>query len=145
MTRDEIIEAMARAIHATAWGEGQWETAGESEYREMDAMARAALDALKQNIPGLSDVIDGKAVIVPVKVTDEAADGVWRAAYDAWAEFGARDEDAGHAAHGAVLIASPYARPTSDNGQRILDGLADVAAYTKGDTTRAKLVKVEKP
>ena len=59
-------------------------------------------------IPGLADVLDGKAVILPRKIGKENAEGVWQAAYDVWAEFGASDADAGHAAHDAMIAISPY-------------------------------------
>lgn len=76
MTRDDLIEEMARAL---------WDTRGyvhssedrmfepleygsEGEYAPAQALcqhgARSALSALCAAIPGLSDVIDGKAVIV---------------------------------------------------------------------------------
>lgn len=43
--------------------------------------------------------------IVPVSISDEHAEGIWSAAYDEWAEFGSRDEDAGRAALAAAIQA----------------------------------------
>ena len=78
MTRDELIEAMARAV---------WDTRGyvhssearmfepltygeEGEYAPAQAIcqdaAKSALCALCAALPGLSDVLDGKAMILPI-------------------------------------------------------------------------------
>jgi len=43
--------------------------------------------------------------IVPISINDEHAEGIWRAAYDEWAEFGSRNEDAGRAALAAAIQA----------------------------------------
>jgi hypothetical protein len=67
MNRDQIIEAMARAMHATAWGAGQWETSGESEHREMLAMATAALAAIEA----------AGAVIVPREDLERVREILW--------------------------------------------------------------------
>lgn len=102
MTREEIIEAMARAIgRASGWHEkaldyvfwceplqsgllvrreiredrgekapAHWVQRPAWKFRGLDAQAEAALSALCKAAPGLSDVIAGKAVIVPVKPTE---------------------------------------------------------------------------
>lgn len=66
------------------------------------------IDAMCYIIPGLRDVMDGEATIIPNKIGKEDAEGIWEAAYDAWADFGASDAEAGQAAHGAIIAASPY-------------------------------------
>jgi len=87
MTRDDLIEAMARAL---------WDTHGyvhssedrifepleygsEGEYAPTQSLcqdgARSALTALCAAIPGLSEVIDGKAVIVPMEPVAAMVDG----------------------------------------------------------------------
>ena len=72
MTRDELIEKMARDIHASRDGVRDY-----AKYRGDHRIAKAyrgdataALSTLCASIPGLSDVIEGKAVIVPVDPTE---------------------------------------------------------------------------
>lgn len=86
MTRDELIEAMARAVwdargyvHSSedrmfeplAYGD-------EGEYAPAQAIcqnaAKSALSALCTVIPGIADVIDGKAVIVPTDAVFKAGE-----------------------------------------------------------------------
>ena len=103
MTRDELIEAMARAATKAAstrhyglydysrypgdapphvvieektgrvaFGSDDSKIAtAEYERLTRQAVGDSTLDAICAALPGLSDVIDGKAVIVPVEPTDE--------------------------------------------------------------------------
>lgn len=68
--REKLIEAMARAIFGVfQQGRGSprnWEHEADDLGREpWREEARAALSTLCDAIPGLADVIDGGAVIVP--------------------------------------------------------------------------------
>lgn len=78
MNRDELIEKMARAAyeaHPAFKGTSracriEWEQAKHgSGTNDCWNSARAALSTLCASIPGLEDVIAGKAVIVPVEVS----------------------------------------------------------------------------
>jgi hypothetical protein len=107
MSRDVLIEAMAKAIcrtfYQTEWADTSW-------FRRDIClnMAAAALDALRAARPDIAGVLDGKAEVMPVEISKDDAEGIWEAAYDVWAEFGATDADAGREAHRAALAASPY-------------------------------------
>ena len=79
------------------------------------AALKAALPLITAATPGLSDVLDGKATIIPNKIGKEDAEGIWEAAYNVWAEFGASDAEAGQAAHDAAIHISPY-RKEPDHG-----------------------------
>lgn len=76
--------------------------------RRHDEKVRAALQAFCDTIPGLSAVLDGKAAIVPVEISEDDAESIWEATYNVWAEFGATNANAGREAHRASLAASPY-------------------------------------
>jgi len=81
MTRDELIERMARAMfdlpgfYKGTAGKERWSWDNFSTTPHLDPCkfwlgnANAALSALCTALPGLSDVIDGKAVIVPMEPT----------------------------------------------------------------------------
>lgn len=81
MSREQIVEAMARALWEQADDEVGWEATlslaatgevymiGQVEWTRESA--RLALTALEAAFPGLSDLIEGRAVIVPVEVTEE--------------------------------------------------------------------------
>lgn len=64
MTRDSIVEKMARAIDATALAGAYCTPRATLTSLE----AQAALTALEQSIPGLSGVIDGGNTIVPTEI-----------------------------------------------------------------------------
>lgn len=66
MNREQIIEAMARAMERA---EDNYE--GTSEF--LRYQIAAALTALETAIPGLADVIAGKAVIAPVEHASDCA------------------------------------------------------------------------
>jgi hypothetical protein len=88
--REKLIEAMVKAIADRSYP-------AHVEHRALAAAALSAIEAMG-------------AVVVPVEIDDETADGIWRAAYDEWAEFGSLDKDAGRVALRAMLAASPYAK-----------------------------------
>lgn len=67
MTREQIIEGMARAIRPTAYESDRMGTANLRSFATIEASA--ALTALEQAIPGLADVIEGKSVVVPREPT----------------------------------------------------------------------------
>jgi hypothetical protein len=67
--------------------------------------ATFALTALEAAIPGLTDVLDGKAVVLPVEATDDMIDGMVVAG-DC---FGTPDR-----IYAAMLAASPYRRQADD-------------------------------
>lgn len=72
MTREELIEAMARAmVECSANDDNAWLQLNDGQRASFLADAKAAASGLFAAIPGLADVIDGKAVIVPVEPTDE--------------------------------------------------------------------------
>jgi hypothetical protein len=111
MTREEIIEAMARTSYENGRAPNfmmPWE-AEAVEYRDIHITdMRCAFDALEVIIPGLSDLLEGKAVLVPVELT-----GAMKVAV--------RDCDMlnHHESVGQVVVAwpllvaaSPYARKT---------------------------------
>jgi hypothetical protein len=121
MSRDVLIEAMVRWIDPNAVlrhsarqsgklvsGPGSWVKQDAARYATAMNRARNALDALRTARPDIADVLDGKAVVVPVEISKDDAEGIWETAYDVWAEFGATDADAGREAHRAALAASPY-------------------------------------
>ncbi len=66
--RDELIEAMARAIYQSRNGHGcvSWSFIDRNHKRPYIGDAEAAAAA----IPGLVDVIEGRAVIVPRECTE---------------------------------------------------------------------------
>ena len=97
--REKLIEKMARGILDAELWPGAWEKANEAERGYVFYKATAALST-----------IEAEAVIVPREIDDETARDVWSAAYDEWAEFGARDHDAGRAGFIAMIAASPYRR-----------------------------------
>lgn len=114
------VEAMARAIHASDDHGLDWadETAfGRSIYRENVTAALTALCAIH---PGILDVIEGRAVVVPREATEEMIEAGFDAA-DGWFEI---DGDKGPwlrsdgfaAAYAAMLASSPYATPPAADG-----------------------------
>ncbi len=80
MTRAELIEALASGQSLTEYSTIQgFGFSSASEQR--NDVAKACLAAMCEAVPGLSDVIDGKAVIVPQHATGEmleAGKKAWR-------------------------------------------------------------------
>lgn len=120
MIRDKIIEAARKALDDIAGKVGGCPGLTLLDYCDdtrcgcQETMV-SALNAAFATIPGLSDVLDGKATIIPNKIGKEDAEGIWEAAYNVWAEFGASDAEAGQAAHDAAIHISPY-RKEPDHG-----------------------------
>jgi hypothetical protein len=120
MTRDQIIETMARAICAADGREceelhpcdrGPPCTCPRYVWEAHREKASNTLEALCIAIPGLSDIVDGKAVPVPVEPTEEmivAGDTSYRCA------DGAVCMDPAEECYISMLRASPYATKPSD-------------------------------
>lgn len=70
MTRDELIERMARRKVpprlSNQWAESKDGKGVLRFWQVRIPEAKAEIDALCEALPGLADVIDGKAVIVPI-------------------------------------------------------------------------------
>jgi hypothetical protein len=99
--REKLIEKMARGIFDALEGP----MANQDYGRQMKQWERA-----KEIATAALSAIEAEAVIVPREIDDETAQGVWSAAYDEWAEYGASDQDAGRAGFTAMIAASPYRR-----------------------------------
>lgn len=117
MTRDELIEQMAIAAwdhgremveeHVCTWstlveGAKSGDDADEWTIIQATAEARATLSTLCASIQGLSDVIDGKAVIVPAEATEEMLQASRVARMNIEGGYG------GTSPWEATLSASPY-------------------------------------
>lgn len=108
MTRDELIERMARDIAQNFFQEN-WDSLNAFAMKICLGMARAALGSLCQALPGLSYVIDGKAVIVPVEATVEMVSAFWRQKNTGTQEIGT--ERADHRDDFSAYTAMINARP----------------------------------
>lgn len=77
MTREDLVEKMRRAY------DGSWLRGGpyESHTAHRDSW-NAAFTALESALPGLSDVVEGRAVIVPREPTQAMLDASWRSTGD---------------------------------------------------------------
>jgi len=99
---DDLVEKVARAIWET--NNGPWDLASDAGRLAVRREANAAIDA----IPGLRDVIEGRAVVVPREATPEmhmaGATAVVR-----------RGNSRSLTLYRAMLAASPYA-PAKENG-----------------------------
>ena len=114
-------EAMARAIYDACkpLQDPKWDevTAAWLERRKAVTQANAALTALCALHPGVREVIEGSAVVVPREATEAMIEAGFDAA-DGWFEI---DGDKGpwlrsdgfEAAYRAQLAASPYAQPAA--------------------------------
>ena len=121
MTREELIKAMTRELcrhHGTAHCSTVClsHTATHTRDGQCPEATRVwanrsifVFSALCATIPGLADLIDGKAVVVPTSehLTDDQAAAMWDAVYEAWDNC-EDSEGAGRLAHAAMLAASPY-------------------------------------
>jgi hypothetical protein len=106
MSRDEMIEAMKRALDpldeiATTDGFCDWAEVATAREECLMRM-RDVLDA----IPGLADVLDGKAVIVPVDATGT----MLKAVRDSDMLNGLESASVAIIAWSLMLAASPYRR-----------------------------------
>jgi hypothetical protein len=114
--REKLIEAMARAMAEPLGARVPYDAlpidASQPKLADGSGLSQELL--IDGATAALSAIEAMGATVVPVEVDDETAEGIWRAAYDEWAEFGAADKDAGHAAHRASIAASPYAKEPSD-------------------------------
>ena len=114
MTRSELIEAMARAVDPLAYAFG---SRPDLRHQPLKNQGRA-LTALEAAIPGLSDLLDGTAVVVPREPTREMilpvtpSEKDWMGHADARPETIARWRDAhvsaAQKAYAAMIAASPY-------------------------------------
>jgi hypothetical protein len=96
MSRERIIEEITARRLAEAGPHHDeksrtWIKAGVAENLEEFCAA----------IPGLADVLDGKAVVVPVNATAEMQEDIWLAA----------QLQNANSQYAAMLAASPYRRP----------------------------------
>ena len=74
MNREQIIERMARAIYDTLEGPINTQDAMRQmrQWHSAQQLATAALTVLREAIPGLADVISGKAVVIAINALREA-------------------------------------------------------------------------
>jgi hypothetical protein len=77
VTREQAIEEMAKVNDPSAWEIGAEGFGEEARFLKRRAAERS-LAALCALIPGLSDLLAGKAEIVPVEATQEMADACFR-------------------------------------------------------------------
>lgn len=102
----QIIEAMALAAWIAGGGldgdpveaERRWSAVGRGIYIKKQ---KAALTALEAAIPGLADVIAGKAAIVPNEATADMQERIWLAAQLQHA----------NSQYAAMIATTPYRRP----------------------------------
>lgn len=99
MTHDDLIEAMAdRACPGR----------GDPLRIVAEAFARTNITHLCEVIPGLSDIIDGKAAIVPKVATDRMQQAAFLA--DGWFLSESRNQ----VRYAAMLAVSPYRFKNND-------------------------------
>ena len=109
--REKLIEAMARAMH-----DARPPMDVEGKLLDFDDPANCtSMNCTHDAAAALSAIEAMGATVVPVEIDDETAVGIWRAAYDEWAEFGSLDRDAGRAAHREIIAASPFAKGSTDD------------------------------
>lgn len=112
MKREELIEAMARGVCEERGTDPDAEVFWYREYgvdlyrtnwRQHADSVNAALATLEARIPGLADLIDGKAAIVPAETTTEMNTAHRLARMNV--EGGYYD---GPSPYAAMIAASPY-------------------------------------
>jgi hypothetical protein len=115
MTREELVEVVARAIHEGRNGKGaSWRIRPKAYRLPYTQDAQAALTALCAAL-GISDaaldaLAKGEAVVVPREATKDMD----RAALER--EYQGDDDDLYHSIYRAMVSASPYAARDAEGG-----------------------------
>lgn len=113
MTREKLIEVMARAVANQRRNEFGLEPLAALPRDRASLCLRVealtVLAALEAAIPGLADVLNGKATIVPVEATDAGKDAIVEVAqiHSGWGVFRKQVSNA-EDVYAAMLAASPY-------------------------------------